>query len=252
MQIIECRSFKHFKEEDFIAALQNVPWYTAYLYEDSDDIWEHWSKLYNDVLELHAPLKKKQIRWITPEITREMSPRNRLFKQYKKNPTSHSWQSYRKQRNKVTSLKRKGMKAFAKRPLQTLRILVNFGDRWNLYCPTVNQLLLSTLYLPPDVNPLPALWQNFPRTTKHEWEYQITFLTVSWKGLLQGRSLFKKQKFNVMLFFWQNNMARHFIPRSLKNSSLHFSKSVFLSRPVLLVNRIEVQCLFSIPTITLT
>lgn len=60
------------------------------IYEDSDDIWEHWWKLYNDVLDLHAPLKKKQIRWITPEITREMSPRNRLFKQYKKNPMSHS------------------------------------------------------------------------------------------------------------------------------------------------------------------
>ena len=60
---IEYRSFKHFKEEDFIiAALQNVPWHTAYLYEDSDDIWEHWSKVYNDVLELYAPLKKKQIR----------------------------------------------------------------------------------------------------------------------------------------------------------------------------------------------
>ena len=49
-----------FKEEDFIAALQNVPWHTAYLYEDSNDIREHWSKLYNDVLELHTPLKYKQ------------------------------------------------------------------------------------------------------------------------------------------------------------------------------------------------
>lgn len=28
---IEYRSFKHFKEEDFIAALQNVPWYATYL-----------------------------------------------------------------------------------------------------------------------------------------------------------------------------------------------------------------------------
>ena len=90
LALLNALASKHFKEEDFIAALQNVPWYTAYLYEDSDDIWEHWWKLYNDVLDLHAPLKKKQIRWITPEITREMSPRNRLFKQYKKNPMSHS------------------------------------------------------------------------------------------------------------------------------------------------------------------
>lgn len=51
---IEYRSFKHFKEEDFIAALQNVPWYATYLYEDSHDIREHWSKLFNDLLKLHA------------------------------------------------------------------------------------------------------------------------------------------------------------------------------------------------------
>ena len=131
-RIIECRSFKHFKEEDFIAALQNVPWYTAYLYEDSDDIWEHWSKLYNDVLELHAPLQKKQIRWMTPEITREMSPWNRLFKQYKKNPTSHSWQSYRKQRSKVTSLKRKEMKAFCQTASTNIK---NPGEFWRQMKP---------------------------------------------------------------------------------------------------------------------
>ena len=41
-----------------------------------------------------------------------ISRRNRLFKKHAKNPTDSSWEEYRKQRNKVTALKRKGMKSF--------------------------------------------------------------------------------------------------------------------------------------------
>ena len=69
------------------------------------------------VLDKHAPLKKKRIRadqllWITPELQRENSRRNRLFKKHAKNPTDYSWEKYRKQRNNVTTLKKKGMKSF--------------------------------------------------------------------------------------------------------------------------------------------
>ena len=71
-------------------------------------------KVYCQVLVKHAPLKKTRIKddqlpWITPELQREISRRNHLFKKHAKNPTDSSWEKYRKQRNKVTSLKRKGM-----------------------------------------------------------------------------------------------------------------------------------------------
>ncbi|XP_022809244.1 uncharacterized protein LOC111346205 [Stylophora pistillata] len=86
-------------------------------YRNVDDLWDHWAKLYCKVLDRHAPLKKKWIRgdqlpWITPELQREISRRSRLFKKYARNPTDSSWEEYRKQRNKVTLLKRKGVKSF--------------------------------------------------------------------------------------------------------------------------------------------
>ena len=82
-----------------------------------DDQWDHWAKLYNEVLDKHPPLKKKYIRgdqlpWITPQLQREVSIRNRLFKLHKRNPSQSSWETFKKQRNKVTSLKRNGIKAF--------------------------------------------------------------------------------------------------------------------------------------------
>ena len=75
------------------------------------------TRLYNSVLDENAPLKRKHVRgdqlpWITPSIQREISYRNRLFKLHKRNPTQLSWKAFRKQRNKITSLKRKAMKTF--------------------------------------------------------------------------------------------------------------------------------------------
>ena len=114
---IEYRSMKNLNEKELLEELEQVPWDSAYIFEDVDDLWNHWAKLYCDVLDKYAPLKKKRIRgdrlpWITPELQREISRRNRLFKKHAKNPTDSSWEEYRKQRNKVTALKRKGMTSF--------------------------------------------------------------------------------------------------------------------------------------------
>ena len=89
----------------------------AYCFSDVDGIWGQWSALYKNILDRHAPVKKKWVRcdrlpWISPEILREIARRNRLFKRYRKNPTNNLWVAYKQQRTKVTSLKRKGIKDF--------------------------------------------------------------------------------------------------------------------------------------------
>ena len=110
---IEYRSMKNLDENELMEELRRVPWDSAYIFEDVDDLWDHWAK----VLNTHAPLKKKRMRGdqlplITAELQREISRRNRLFKKHAKNPIDSSWEKYLKQRNKVTTLKRKGMKSF--------------------------------------------------------------------------------------------------------------------------------------------
>ena len=89
-----------------------------YTFDSADDIWAHWRTLFKDVLDQHVPLKKKWIRgdqlpWISADLLREISHRNKLFKRHKRNPTSTSWNDYKRQRNKpVTSLKRNALKRF--------------------------------------------------------------------------------------------------------------------------------------------
>ena len=78
--------------------MRRVPWDSTYIFEDVDDLWDHWAKLYCQMLDKHDPLKKKRIRgdqlpWITPELQREISRRNRQFKKHAKNATESSWEN---------------------------------------------------------------------------------------------------------------------------------------------------------------
>ena len=43
---IEYRSMKNFDENKFLADLENVPWDSAYIYDDVNDLWDHWAKMY--------------------------------------------------------------------------------------------------------------------------------------------------------------------------------------------------------------
>ena len=97
---IEYRSMKNLNENELhvLEELRMVPWDSAYIFEDVDDLWDHWAKLYCQMLDKHDPLKKKRIRgdqlpWITPELQREISRRNRQFKKHAKNATESSWEN---------------------------------------------------------------------------------------------------------------------------------------------------------------
>ena len=103
----------------FLADLKNAPWNGAYVYNNVDDLWDHMTcgitgQSYTDT----CRSRKKRIRvdqppWITPQLQGEISRRNRLFKLHKKDPSQQTWEaSVRIQRNKVTSLKCRGMKSF--------------------------------------------------------------------------------------------------------------------------------------------
>ncbi|PFX30129.1 hypothetical protein AWC38_SpisGene5115 [Stylophora pistillata] len=136
-QEIEYRSMRQIDIDKFLNDLKTVRWSSAYIYDNVDDLWHHWAQLYTEVLDKHAPIKKKRVRgdqlpWITPFIQREISRRTRLFKKHAKSPTTTSWEEFKKQRNKVTSLKRKGFKAFCMEASSNTKYLCEF---WNKLRP---------------------------------------------------------------------------------------------------------------------
>ncbi|CAH3171638.1 unnamed protein product [Porites lobata] len=96
---------KHFNQDAFLADLGTTPWSTAFIFDDIDDVWAHWSTLFNVIVENHAPVIKKRVR--SNQLPGSI---NKLYKKYRRHPTEDTWEHYRVQRNLVTKLKRVAIK----------------------------------------------------------------------------------------------------------------------------------------------
>lgn len=89
----------------------------AFLYDNIDDTWSHWSDLYKQILDDHAPVKRIKLRnnqlpWISPDIQMQIRKRNRLYKKFRRTPTDLNWSNYKVQRKRVTALKKRAVKDF--------------------------------------------------------------------------------------------------------------------------------------------
>ena len=58
-KLIAYRSMKGFDNDCFPGDLGKIPWHTEYIFDDIDDICEHWYQLFIDVVDQQMPYKKK-------------------------------------------------------------------------------------------------------------------------------------------------------------------------------------------------
>jgi hypothetical protein len=56
------RSFKNVNESELLKSLNETPWDSAFVFEDVDDIVDAWYCLFNEVVNIHMPLKKKRVK----------------------------------------------------------------------------------------------------------------------------------------------------------------------------------------------
>ena len=115
-RFIEERSFKEFNEIEFNKDLQIVLFHVAYVFGEIDDIYWAWERLYNNVLDDHAPVKCKNVKetfagskFITPEIRKAIRLRNALKRIYNKSRTHENWEAYRFVRNRIETMRRKSV-----------------------------------------------------------------------------------------------------------------------------------------------
>ena len=92
-----------------------MPFCAAYVFEDPDDVYWCWEKLFNQVLDDHAPIRKVNMRqsigskFITTEIRHAMRKRDRFKKTFHKTRHQTDWENYRQARNRVVSMRRKAV-----------------------------------------------------------------------------------------------------------------------------------------------
>ena len=82
------------------------------VFDDPADKVEAFNLLFTVILDLHAPVKTVRVKknptpWIDKNIRKEMDRRDRLYRFYRRNPSSASRDIFKAQRNRVVWLQRK-------------------------------------------------------------------------------------------------------------------------------------------------
>ena len=103
---IEYRSFKGFDENAFIQDLENVSWHIVDDDSNINDAVLTWNKLFTEVADSHAPLKRRRVKgttapWMNNKIAEAMRDRNYHLRKAQKSNSTYHWGMYRKLRNFV-------------------------------------------------------------------------------------------------------------------------------------------------------
>lgn len=109
-------SMKRFNQEVFLEDLSKVPFSTAYVFDDPDDVYWCWEKLYSQILDDHAPIisfKKSRTpgsQFIATDIQKTRRQRDRFKRKFNKSRSPDDWENYHRSRYKVVSMRRKAVK----------------------------------------------------------------------------------------------------------------------------------------------
>lgn len=105
---VESRNMKNFDSQSFVSDLQNAQWGLLSQCNDTNEMVFVWEKLFTDILDVHAPLRKKRVKnkaspWLTPEIKKLMYKRDFLKKKSISNKSRSTFEAYKRVRNQINT-----------------------------------------------------------------------------------------------------------------------------------------------------
>ena len=111
------RSYKHFNEELYLKDLQSAPFHVSNVFTDVDDQYWFYCKMLNEIIDQHAPLKKrtvqaKQLPYMNDALRKAINVKGSLRRHFNKTKSNYTWRKYRNQRNYVTKLKRSSLQKY--------------------------------------------------------------------------------------------------------------------------------------------
>ena len=132
-RFIESRNMKTYDPDSFINDLKNVPWGQIETCDDPNDMVSVWEKLFLEVTDAHAPLRKRKVRnksspWLKPSIKKLMYHRDYLKSKALKTPSTQVWEDYKRSRNQVNSEVKKAKKDYVSAEIKNDK--GNSGRTW--------------------------------------------------------------------------------------------------------------------------
>ena len=109
---VSYRSYKNFNPEDFLSDLSLANFSAVYQHTNPDTALGVWYDIFKCIFDMHVPTKTKRVRhntrppWLNDEIVAEIKIREKLLSKTGRN------EAFKKQRNKVTAMKRAAEKKY--------------------------------------------------------------------------------------------------------------------------------------------
>lgn len=160
------RDLRHFNETCFLNDLNQINWNEVSSFDDPDQMWVVWRDNLMNVIDKHAPLRRKRIgkkrsQWITPEVMSMMHKRDFLSKKAKQTNTEIAWKLYRDARNLTNNIIKQSKRNYFKsnldsvgnNPKKTWKIINELSYRQNNRSSRVSEIKVdnTTLTAPNDI-----------------------------------------------------------------------------------------------------
>ncbi len=116
-QILTFRSFRRLNKAAFVNDLNAAPWSLLQACDNIDDEIDTFNKLYFNILDAHAPIKKKpapkqQQPWMSRDLVVLMRSRDALYRKYLNCKTDDAWLTYKLSRNRCITAIRTAKRSF--------------------------------------------------------------------------------------------------------------------------------------------
>ena len=103
---MEYRSYRQFDANAFNRDLNNVPWNVVYNEENIDDALFTWNRLFSDIADEHAPIKRRRVKgislpWMNSKLSEAMRDRDHHHRKAIKSNSTYHWGMYKRLRNFV-------------------------------------------------------------------------------------------------------------------------------------------------------
>ena len=139
------RSMKHFDEKQFLKDVSYIPFQVCNIFDDPNDSYWLFSKMYSNIIDIHAPVKTtrkhpKHAPFMNCELRKARNAKAMLRRKYEKYPSASSWERYRKQRNFVTKLRKKSIRQYFLKNCDIKNPSTHF---WKTIKPFMSQKIVS-------------------------------------------------------------------------------------------------------------
>ena len=135
---ITYRSYRRMNDSAFSADLSCAPFHVSAIFDDVDDQVGFYNSLLSDVIDKHAPLKQKKLKcaqlpYMNGSLRKAINVKAMLKRKYNRCRSRANWERYRRQRNLVTSLKRRSLNTYFQERCDDVRS--DSRSFWNAVCP---------------------------------------------------------------------------------------------------------------------